>query len=104
MKRLFILWVIVSLFLIGCSKNNEVTGNVVAADKSAKPDTIQATGTCKDSDDGINTKIKGIVDSDGKRYYDTCLTGILVEYYCDGDKLANQNIRCPNECSGGKCT
>ncbi|MBU0628268.1 MAG: hypothetical protein KKC75_03700 [Nanoarchaeota archaeon] len=110
MKKLLALALIVlALVLVGC-KDTSVTGNAVAADKVVKDsvgnpakEAAAQTGTCKDSDSGINTAVKGIVTAGEERFYDTCLNGLLLEYYCDGNNKANQNIRCPNKCDGGKC-
>ena len=100
-KLLAISLIVLALVLIGC-KNKSITGGAVAVDK-IDPAADQSTGTCKDSDQGIDTDIKCVVTVGDAKYYDTCLGGLLVEYYCDGDNQANQNIRCENECDGGKC-
>lgn len=89
-KSLIISLIILSLVLVGCNKQGITGGTTTAL-------------TCQDSDGGLNTDVKGIVYVEGKDYADACITGLLIEYYCDGNKLANQNIRCPNECSNGKC-
>ena len=102
--------VVLALVLIGC-KSSSITGEAIAVDKGIKEttdkpakETAEAlTGTCKDSDSGIDTASKGIVTVGSERSYDTCLNGLLLEYYCDGNNKANQNIRCPNKCDGGKC-
>ena len=79
---------------IGC-KEEQVTGGVVSVDVEVE--------SCKDSDGGINKDIQGIVTVGDEDSTDECVAGLLIEYYCDGDNKANQNIRCPNECSAGKC-
>lgn len=94
MKKLLISLIVLTLFLVGC-KNKGITGSA-AADVIAEP-------TCKDSDGGIDKEVQGVVTIGDKDYSDECIAGLLIEYYCDGDNLANQNIRCPNECSNGKC-
>ena len=84
-----------SLFLVGC-KDTQITGGAVAIQEE--------TTLCTDSDGGIDRNIKGIISVGDEDFADSCIAGVLVEYYCDGDKAVNQNIRCANECSNGKCT
>ena len=93
-KLLVISLVVLSLILAGCSKGTP-TGNVVAVDSVIK--------ACQDSDNGINKDTKGIVSVGDEIYSDSCVSGLLVEYYCDEGNKANQNIRCANGCSNGKC-
>lgn len=92
-ELLIITLVALTLILVGC-KDTEVTGGVVIEEEIE---------ICKDSDGGINKEVKGILSVEDEDYADACLSGILIEYYCDGDQKANQNIRCPNECKNGKC-
>lgn len=95
MKKLLIINLIVlCLFLVGCKKE-EPTGAVVGIEEEDL--------SCKDSDGGINKDVQGVVTIGDEDYADNCVAGLLIEYYCDGDNKANQNIRCPNKCSGGKC-
>jgi len=102
--------VVLALVLVGC-KDNSITGGAIAVDKVIKEtadNTVKGAaqtslGSCKDSDSGINKEVKGIVTAGEEKFYDTCLNGLLLEYYCDGNNRANQNIRCPNKCDGGKC-
>jgi len=93
-KLLIISLIALSLVLVGC-KNTSVTGGAVAIDKMIEG--------CKDSDGGIDKNIKGIVSAGDEDYADSCVAGLLIEYYCDGDKIVNQNMRCPNKCRNGKC-
>ena len=96
MKKLLIIGLIVlSLVLAGC-KGTEVTGGVVGVNI--------ATEICEDTDGGIDKGIKGVTSAGDETYSDACVTGILIEYYCDGDSIVNQNMRCANGCSNGKCT
>ena len=89
-KLLVIGLIVLSLVLIGC-KNEDVTGAVVLQEG------------CQDSDGGINKGTQGVVTLEDEDYSDDCVAGILIEYYCDGDNVANQNIRCKDKCNGGKC-
>ena len=100
-KKLAWALVVLALFLIGC-KDASITGGAVAVDKAIK-EKADSAASCTDSDGGIDTASKGIVTVGSERFYDTCLNGLLLEYYCDGNNKANQNIRCPNKCDGGKC-
>lgn len=91
MKKLLIIsLILLCLVLIGCKKQ-EITGAA----------TIEPL--CKDTDGGINPDVRGMLYIGSKDYSDACISGLLIEYYCDGDNLANQNIRCPNKCGNGKC-
>lgn len=85
--------IVLSLVLVGC-KDTSLTGDVVASD---------AVIGCKDSDGGLDKAVKGIVSSGDDERADSCVSGLLIEYYCDGNNIANQNIRCANKCSNGKC-
>ncbi len=92
MKKLLVIgFIILSLVLVGCKKQ-EITGNVVAVQVG-----------CQDTDGGIEKATQGVVTLGDEDYTDDCVAGLLIEYYCDGGQVANQNIRCPNKCSGGKC-
>ncbi len=94
MKKLLITsLIILSLVLVGC-KDTEVTGGVVIEEEIE---------ICKDSDQGINPVVKGMLSVGDIDYVDVCLSGILIEYYCDGNNKANQNVRCENKCYNGKC-
>jgi hypothetical protein len=92
-KLLVISLVVLSLILAGCSKGTP-TGNVIE---------VVGDEACHDSDNGIDKDTKGVVSVGDETYADSCVSGLLVEYYCDGDNKANQNIRCANKCSNGKC-
>jgi len=63
---------------------------------------------CRDSDNGIKESKKGFVSGtdDDKRYFrndDECMAGILVEYYCEDNKVLSKNIRCDDSCENGRC-
>ena len=74
----------------------------------------QATGTCTDSDGGINYYVRGEVKApnifDG---WDSCVfeqidseiipTKKLNEMYCDGGKGMIKEYKCPNGCEDGAC-
>ena len=92
-KLLLISLLILSLVLVGC-KEEPVTGAVVVE---------QETQKCKDSDNGINTEIQGVVTVGDEDYADDCIAGLLIEYFCEGNQKVNQNLRCTNKCSSGKC-
>ncbi len=112
MKKI-IFFIILVLFLIGCSSketpqtSKQTTGDVVLDTKETETKT-----TCQDSDNGIVTekagKVSGI-DENNKEYtlYDRCAghTDIIIEYYCSGGKPTNQNVRCTTEkgCKAGAC-
>jgi len=95
MKKLLVIsLLILSLVLVGCKKE-AITGGVVIE---------QETQECKDSDNGINQETQGVVTVGDEDYTDDCIAGLLIEYFCEGDQKVNQNLRCPNKCSNGKCT
>jgi hypothetical protein len=93
MKR-FILTVLIisSLVLIGC-REESISGSTV----------VDVVIGCEDSDGGLNKDVKGVVTVGDEEYSDECVAGLLIEYYCDNGNKANQNVRCENKCSGGKC-
>lgn len=94
MKRLLITGLIVlSLVLVSCKKTS-IEGGVVVE---------EIVEGCKDSDGGINKDVQGVVGVGDKDYSDECVAGLLIEYYCDGNNKANQNIRCADKCRDGKC-
>lgn len=86
--------IVLGLVLAGC-KDMQITGGAVAVDR--------AIDGCKDSDGGVNKEVKGMVSAGEDIYADSCVGGLLIEYYCDGDNKANQNVRCENKCMDGKC-
>jgi len=98
-----ILLVALLLLLVGCAKEN-ATGNVVL-------DVVTVTSiSCEDSDAGLVKDIRGSVKvgmSDGTivEESDKCISGLLIEYYCEGNKIENQNLRCDSEdvCKQGRC-
>ena len=96
MKKILIISLIaLSLILVGCNKE-EITGGVVGI-------SVEKEEACEDTDGGIDPDVKGILHVGDMGYADACVSGILIEYYCDGNNKANQNIRCPNKCYNGKC-
>jgi uncharacterized lipoprotein NlpE involved in copper resistance len=97
MKKLLIISLIaLSLILVGCNFKEKITGGVIGVGSGE--------GDCEDSDGGIDTEVKGILRVGDMDYADACVSGILIEYYCEGNQKANQNIRCPNKCYNGKCS
>jgi len=91
-KLLLISLMVLSLVLVGCKDESMDSGAAV----------VEVEG-CEDSDGGIDKSIKGEVSVDDEVYTDQCVAGLVIEYYCDGGKAVNQNMRCSNECSNGKC-
>lgn len=81
------------MVLLGC-KDTSLTGGVVVEESLRE---------CKDSDGGINKGVQGVVNFGDEDYSDECIAGLLIEYYCDGNNKANQNVRCFNKCDSGKC-
>ncbi|MFH2100801.1 MAG: hypothetical protein ABII71_01815 [Candidatus Micrarchaeota archaeon] len=63
--------------------------------------------SCTDSDGGhIYAAIGTTSTTDGDVGRDVCLSsGLLREYFCDGDDLDSETYSCPlgQECSGGRC-
>ena len=96
---LVILFLILAVFFFTKIKNNLI-GNVI--DNTP----ISNTAACRDSDGGIYTKVKGIVNVSNKLYNDVCYTSDTVqEYYCSGTAYASDFIKCPSGygCSNGAC-
>ena len=102
MKR--ILFVLIMVLLFGCQQKatDEITGQVVR-DTTEKP---MAT-SCLDSDGGLTPEtygtVTGVIDDKEFKKVDRCLSGLLVEYYCDGTEAVNQNVRCEGSCINGEC-
>jgi len=92
---------ILVLFIVGCGSNN-ITGRAAVDVDGA----LTADG-CEDTDGGIDSEIKGTISGfvNGEQYgkSDDCIGGLLVEYYCEENKAANQNIRCEGKCLNGAC-
>ncbi|MBW2989369.1 hypothetical protein KY358_03565 [Candidatus Woesearchaeota archaeon] len=99
-KKMLVLGLIVLSFVLAGCKKATITGNAVIEEPAAE----KMTEKCKDSDGGINKMAKGVVRVDGKEYRDECVAGLLIEYYCEGDNVVNQNMRCTDGCSGGRCS
>ncbi len=98
MKKLILIisLIALSLILVSCRDKEEITGNVIGTGSDKEQ-------SCEDTDGGIVPDVKGILRIGDMDYADACVSGILIEYYCDGNQKANQNIRCPNKCLNGKC-
>lgn len=96
-KSLIIGLIVLSLVLVGCSDDVQVSGDVVGIEVE------ETDAACTDSDGGIDKMTKGIVNAGDELFSDICVAGLLIEYYCDGDKVTSQNMRCSNACSNGKC-
>ncbi|MFH0884680.1 MAG: hypothetical protein V1861_03140 [Candidatus Micrarchaeota archaeon] len=65
-----------------------------------------ACGTCKDTDGGKNTTVKGFVSAEGGNYTDYCIVFESVEeYFCNGTIAQKETIPCAegNECHDGSC-
>ena len=87
-KYLFIGFIIVVLAVV--LVDSEFTGMVVKK------------STCKDSD-GTKVENKGYVTFNGKKVYDSCKSGKLVEQICGKDKKGNSIIKeIVKGCSSGK--
>jgi len=97
-KRVLIICAFLSIMVCGCGSSS-ITGGAVL-DEPELEDVVEA---CTDSDNGVNINMQGKVYFESEGYADECVGGILVEYYCEDQKVANQNIRCENECVRGKC-
>ena len=93
-KLLIVALVALSLVLVACKQESITGGTVLEGDVEL----------CKDSDGGLDDGEQGVVAFEDEDYADNCVAGLLIEYYCDGDNLANQNVRCPNKCVSGRCT
>src|SRR3989338_611746 len=86
MKKLLVTGLIITtLFLTARSEKQELTGGVVV-EAPKEP-------SCQDSDGGINKDVKGILSIGEETYADSCVGGLPIEYYCEGNAKANQNIR-----------
>jgi len=83
---------VLSLTFTGCSSNIQVNSEN-KSQAAASPTTGNAVATgCSDTDGGIDQTVKGNVTLNGEKMDDTCVGPFLVEYYCDGEKIANKNI------------
>lgn len=89
--------------IVGCTQNTP-TGNFVKVGQGSET----GSGTsCIDSDNGKIKDVKGTatgIDANGESYSksDECVKGaFLIEYYCDGNAVANYNYNC--NCKEGAC-
>lgn len=91
MKKVILIgFVLLAFFIAGCRCTGEgVAGKVV-----------QEVTACTDTDGGNNAEEKGTVNNE---FTDKCVAGLLIEYYCEDNKPANQNHRCPDKCVSGAC-
>ncbi len=70
------------------------------------PPTVEAE-RCEDTDGGFEIHTKGtarvmVNGAEDWSEEDFCMdSGTLYEYYCEGDALAHDTLKCP--CSGGEC-
>ena len=100
-KLIFFGLIILSLILIGCSKGNITGGAAFDVKQTIKQ-------SCADSDGGKNIDVKGIItvvdeNGDDNTHADSCVAGLLIEYYCEDNKPLNQNFRCSGKCLNGAC-
>ncbi len=101
MKRILLAVFLLFIF-VGC-KSKDMTGNMVL---DSEQETAQLD-ECEDTDNGIDDSQKGYVsgrtDGDQFNLVDRCIAGLLIEYYCEGSKPLNRNLRCDGACSDGAC-
>lgn len=80
---------------------------IINGEKSKISDgtTFENNVNCKDSDNGIFSKSKGIINYMGKQYADACTTtkNSVKELYCDSGVLKYTEINCSRGCSLGAC-
>ena len=102
MKELiFFGFIVLVLVMGGCSKEMPTGRAILDVEKTS-------TVSCTDSDSGKNAEVKGIVtfideNRNDNTYADSCVSGLLIEYYCEENKASNQNLRCPSKCLNGAC-
>jgi hypothetical protein len=81
---------------------------------TTRPDTTRTgTTTCRENDKGRDAQHKGTTTitthytdgtQDSTTYTDSCAnTREVLEYYCQGNNLASENIACPYGCDNGEC-
>jgi hypothetical protein len=66
---------------------------------------ITPTTTCTDSDGGKVYDVKGTVTVGSTTYTDECITGFLIEYFCNNNINQYEGYQCPSgqSCSNGAC-
>lgn len=100
MRNLILVTIVVLLLIsvVGCAQQTP-NGSFVKIEPGAL--------SCTDSDGGKIKEVKGTVtgvDINGESFSksDECVRGMfLIEYYCDGNALANYNYEC--KCEEGAC-
>lgn len=103
-----ILVLILAIFISGCQTAEKET-TIIVSDVIEEPTASAPTGMfCKDSDRGNDKNTAGVVtglDENGEEYEfeDECVVTWLIEYYCKGNKVENQNYICDNDCKKGAC-
>ena len=99
MKWIFAFALVFGVFLGGCPQEGPSGngGQVVAPPQEF----------CTDSDGGKNEFAAGTVSSHSGTFADRCLGNgeMVLEYYCDGNRVASENIACPpgHKCYSGEC-
>ena len=91
--------------LEGSYINDEGKAVVDGVETNIKTDSVY----CADTDGGKDETVRGIISGvkqNGEVYreMDECLGGILLEYYCEDNKVMSENIRCANQCYFGGCS
>lgn len=128
MKRVLFIVLILSIFLLACSKGNMITGTTVldleelnkpveAVSGDAKEEVTEDAAKEEDSKEAADDEPPTYEDSkgtctedslgtvraiseEGKKevYRNSCLGGILVDHSCDGNKVVTKNERCSRGC------
>jgi hypothetical protein len=81
-----------------------------SATASVRVECAQTT-TCTDTDNGKNPNVKGTVtaSANGQSYVNPDVCNVpaenneVVEYFCDGNTLSRELVKCPYGCADGAC-
>jgi len=66
---------------------------------------VDESGSCTDTEDGVNYTIRGVVSSSEGEYEDTCSDDkTLKDYYCEGNTVLKEKYECPGSCQNGVCS
>ena len=87
------------------TKNSTTTSEKRLLASTTKDDGIffVKQSLCFDSDGGLNTDVKGYVETKDGRYYDECVGKKVIEHYCSNNIAKTLEIICAHGCAFGVC-
>ncbi len=67
-------------------------------------DGLASPPSCEDSDGGKNYFVAGSATTSSETFDDSCDSGTLTEWWCNGDDAETVTYICPKGCTGNACT